>query len=154
MNTDKLIQNSIFDPIIDWQKIKFEKIIKEWGYSSKELREYLNHYKYDILSNKDFSNKNGLNADIFLPYQRNRFWEGADAISRLKLAVKAEVVIIFSNTNKDIKELINIYVTECLRLWTRINSRTTSLTIDQFKDLLNDCYNEVMNDFDNQVEYL
>lgn len=165
MNTDKfiqnsieepLIQNSIEDPIIDWQKIELDQIIKEWGYSSKKLREYLNKYKdsKEILNNKDFSNKNGLNADIFLPYQRNRFWEGADAISRLKLAVKAEVVIIFSNTEKDFKELKSIYVIECLRLWTRINSRTTSLTKDQFRDLLNDCYNEVMNDFDNQVEYL
>ena len=156
MNKDKLIQNSIEDPIIDWQKIELDQIIKEWGYSSKKLREYLNKYKdsKEILNNKDFSNKNGLNADIFLPYQRNRFWEGADAISRLKLAVKAEVVIIFSNTEKDFKELKSIYVIECLRLWTRINSRTTSLTKDQFRDLLNDCYNEVMNDFDNQVEYL
>lgn len=156
MNTDKLIKNRIFDPIIDWQKIEFDQIIKEWGYSSKKLREWLNKYKdsKEILSNKDFSNKNGLNADIFLPYQRNRFWEGADAISRLKLAAKAEVVIIFSNTDKDIKELTNIYVTECLRLWTRINSRTTSLTIDQFRDLLNDCYNDVMNDWDKQVKYL
>ena len=59
MNTDKLIQNSIFDPIIDWQKIKFEKIIREWGYSSKELREYLNNYKYDI---GDTYPRNGLNV--------------------------------------------------------------------------------------------
>ena len=156
MYTDKLINNSIFEPIIDWQTIEFNQIATEWGYSSKKLREWLNKYKdtKEILNNKDFSNKNGLNADIFLPYQRNRFWEGTDAISRLKLAVKAEVVIIFSNTDKDFKELKSIYIIECLRLWTRINSRTTSLTIDQFRDLLNDCYNDVINDWDNQVEYL
>ena len=105
MNTDNLIQNSIEDHIIDcsiinFQKIELDQIFKEWGYSSKELRECLNKYKYskEILNNKEYSKKGDINADIFLPYQRNRFWEGADAISRLKLAVKAEVVIIFSNT--------------------------------------------------------
>lgn len=156
MNQDKLIQNTIENPNIDLRKIELDQIFKEWGYSSKKLREYLNKDKEskEILNNKEYSRKGDINADIFLPYLKNRFWEGSDAISRLKLAVKAEVVIIFSNTDKDIKELTNIYVTECLRLWTRINSKTTSLTIDQFRDLLNDCYNDVMNDFDNQVKYL
>lgn len=154
MNTDKLIQNSIFDPHFDYERIEFEQIQKEWGYSSKRLREWLNQYKKDILSNKDYSNNAGLNADVFLPYQRNRFWEGSDAISRLKLAVKAEVVIIYSNTNIDMLKQTDVYVIECLRLWTRINSKTTSLTIDQFKELLNDCYSEVMNDWDNQVACL
>ena len=166
MNTDKLIQNSIEDsnidchiidcPIIDLRKIELDQIFKEWGYSSKKLREYLNKDEYSkkILSNKEYSKKANINADIFLPYLKNRFWEGSDAISRLKLAVKAEVVIIFSNTELSELEQKNIYLIECLRLWTRINSRTTSLTKDQFRYLLNNCYNEVMDDWDAAVNML
>ena len=161
MNTNKLIQNSIEDPIIDCpiidlQKIELDQIFKEWGYSSKKLREYLNKRKFskEILNNKEYSKKGDINADIFLPYLKNRFWEGADAISRLRLAVKAEVVIIFSNTELSELEQQKIYLIECLRLWTRINSRTTSLTKDQFIGLLNKCYNDVMDDWDETVNML
>lgn len=156
MNTDKPIQNTIEDSSINLRKIELDQIFKEWGYSSKKLRDYLNKDKdsKEILNNKEYSKKADINADIFLPYLKNKFWEGSDAISRLKLAVKAEVVIIFSNTELTESEQTNIYLIECLRLWTRINSRTTSLTKDQFIYLLNNCYNDVMNDFDNQVKYL
>ena len=166
MNTDQLIQNTIEDPIIDChiidchiidlQKIELDQIFKEWRYSSKKLREFLNKRKYskEILNNKEYSKKGDINADIFLPYLKNRFWEGADAISRLRLAVKAEVVIIFSNTELSELEQKNIYLIECLRLWTRINSRTTSLTKDQFIRLLNKCYNEVIDDWNEAVNML
>lgn len=150
----EIIKGDIFDPHFDYEKAKFNEITREWGYSSKKLREWLNTYHPEILNNKEYSKKADINADVFLPYLKNRFWEGPDAISRLKLAIKAEVIIIFSNTELSDLEQTEIYLIECLRLWTRINSQTTSLTVDQFKALLNKCYNEVMNDWDEAVTML
>lgn len=150
----ELIKYDIFDPEIDIVRINRDQIIREWGKSSAQLRKWLNENKYKILSNPEYSRKAGLNADIFLPYRKGALWSGADAISRLKLAVKAEVVIIFSNENLTLLEQKSIYVNECLRLWTRINSLTTSLTYDQFRDLLNECYDAVISNWDESVKYL
>ena len=143
--------DKFFDCYIDLQTQTFNQIVAEWGKSSVALKRWLNTYHPEILNNKNYSRKAGLNADIFLPYRNNGLWSGSDAISRLKLAVKAEVVIIFSNAELTETEQQVIYKTECLRLWTRINSLTTALTFEQFKSLLDTCYNDVMNDWDETV---
>ena len=146
--------DKFFDCYIDLQTQTFNQIVLEWGKSSVTLKRWLNTYHPEILNNKDYSRKAGLNADIFLPYRNNGLWSGSDAISRLKLAVKAEVIIIFSNSELTETEQQVIYKTECLRLWTRINSLTTSLSFEQFKSLLDTCYNDVMNDWDETLSIL
>lgn len=150
----KNLINELFDPHIDLTKQTFEQIKIEWGKSSVTLKNWLKTCYSDILNNKDYSRKAELNADTFLPYRNNGLWTGSDAISRLKLAVKAEVIIIFSNTELSEAQQKDYYVAECLRLWTRINSLVTPYTYEQFKQLLNTCYNEVMDDWDNQVAFL
>ena len=139
--------DKFFDCYIDLQTQTFNQIVLEWGKSSVTLKRWLNTYHPEILNNKAYSRKAGLNADIFLPYRNNGLWSGSDAISRLKLAVKAEVVIIFSNAELTETEQQVIYKTECLRLWTRINSLATPLSFEQFKSLLDTCYNDEMTDW-------
>lgn len=146
--------DKFFDCYIDLQTQTFNQIVLEWGKSSVTLKRWLNTYHPEILNNKDYSRKAGLNADIFLPYRNNGLWTGSDAISRLKLAAKAEVVIIFSNSELTETEQQVIYKTECLRLWTRINSLVTPFSFEQFKSLLDDCYTEVINNWDDEVEML
>lgn len=146
--------DEFFNCYIDLQTQTFNQIVIEWGKSSVTLKKWLNTYHPEILNNKDYSRKAGLNADIFLPYRNNGLWSGDDAISRLKLACKAEVVIIYSNPELTETEQNVIYRTECLRLWTRINSLITPFTFEQFKNLLNKCYSEVINNWNEQVEWL
>ena len=142
------------DCYIDLQTQTFNQIVLEYCKSSVALKRWLNTYHQEILNNKDYSRKAGLNADIFLPYRNNGLWTGSDVIARLKLAVKAEVIIIFSSSELTETEQQVIYKTECLRLWTRINSLTASLTFEQFKSLLDDCYNEVINNWDETLSIL
>lgn len=149
----KQLIDELFNPHIDLCKQTFEQIKTEWGYSSATLNQWLKSYHPELL-NKEYSRKAGLNADIFLPYRKGAFWSGSDAISRLKLAVKAEVVIIFSNPDLNELQQKDLYINECLRLWTRINSTTTSLSYKQFIELLNKCYNEVIDNWEDEVEYL
>lgn len=146
--------DEFFNCYIDLQEQTFRQIITEWGHSSATLSRWLKTYHPEILNNKEYSKKAGLNADIFLPYRKGALWSGSDAISRLKLAVKAEVIIIFSDDTLSNKEQFVIYKTECLRLWCRINSLTTKFSFDQFKNLLDDCYKDVITNWDNEVEYL
>lgn len=146
--------DEFFNCYIDLQTQTFNQIVIEWGKSSVALKKWLNTYHPEILNNKEYSKKAGLNADVFLPYRKGALWTGSDAISRLELAVKAEVVIIFSNTELTETEQCVIYKTECLRLWTRINSLVTPFTFEQFKSLLDKCYYEVTNNWDEQVEFL
>ncbi len=153
MNTEIKI-DEFFNCYIDLQTQTFNQIVIEWGKSSVALKKWLNTYHPEILNNKDYSRKAGINADLFLPYRNNGLWAGDDAISRLKLAVKAEVVIIFSNEELTETEQNVIYKTECLRLWTRINSLVTPFSFEQFKNLLDDTYNYVINNWDETVQYL
>lgn len=146
--------DEFFNCYIDLQTQTFNQIVTEWGKSSVTLKRWLNTYHPEILNNKEYSKKADLNADIFLPYRNNGLWSGSDAISRLTLAVKAEVVIIFSNPKLSETEQCVIYRTECLRLWTRINSLLTPFSFEQFKALLDKCYHEVINNWDEQVEFL
>lgn len=153
MNTEIKI-DEFFNCYIDLQTQTFNQIVIEWGKSSVALKKWLNTYHPEILNNKDYSRKAGINADLFLPYRNNGLWAGDDAISRLKLAVKAEVIIIFSNEELTETEQNVIYKTECLRLWTRINSLVTPFSFEQFKNLLDDTRNYVMNNWDETVQYL
>lgn len=146
--------DEFFNCYIDLQTQTFNQIVTEWGHSSVALKRWLKTYHPEILNNPAYSKKAGINADIFLPYRNNALWVGEEAISRLKLAVKAEVIIIFSNPELSETEQYVIYKTECLRLWTRINSLQTTFTFEQFKDLLDKCYKEVIKNWDEEVEYL
>lgn len=153
MNTD-IKFDEFFNCYIDLQTQTFNQIVIEWGKSSVALKKWLNYYHPEILNNKDYSRKAEINADLFLPYRNNGLWAGDDAISRLKIAVKAEVVIIFSNSDLTETEQNVIYKTECLRLWTRINSLVTPFSFEQFKRLLDDTHNYVMNNWDETIQYL
>lgn len=146
--------DNFFNCYIDLQTQIFNQIVLDWGKSSVVLKRWLNTYHPEILNNKDYSRKADINADLFLPYRNNGLWSGDDAISRLKLAVKAEVIIIFSNPDLSENEQLVIYRTECLRLWTRINSLKTRFTFEQFKTLLDETYIYVMNNWDDTVIYL
>lgn len=146
--------DEFFNCYVDLYNKTFKEIVSEWGKSSTTLRKWLNQYHPEILNNKEYSIKAGINADRFLPYRKNALWCGEDALSRLKLAVKAEVIIVFSNEELDETEQLVIYRTECLRLWTRINSLVTKLSFNEFKDLLNNTYNNVMANWDETVEFL
>jgi len=146
--------DEFFNCYIDLQTQTFNQIVTEWGKSSVALKRWLMTYHPEILNNLDYSRKASINADIFLPYRKNALWVGEEAISRLKLACKAEVIIIFSNPDLTTTEQNVIYKTECLRLWTRINSLLTPFTFEQFKNLLDECYNEVIYNWDEQIEFL
>lgn len=146
--------DDFFRSHIDLQKEISMQIIREWGTSSVILKKWLNIYHPEIMQNPVYSKKAGLNADVFLPYRRNALWYGEEAISRLKLAVKAEVVIVFSVQDLSDLELQVIYKTQCLRLWTRINSLKTRFSFEQFKNLVNNCYKEVIENWNEQVEFL
>lgn len=146
--------DEFFDCYIDLQTQIFNQIITEWGYSSVTLKKWLKTYHPEILNNPEYSKKAGLNADVFLPYRKNGLWSGKDAISRLVLACKAEVVIVYSNPDLTETEQNVIYKTECLRLWCRINSLTTPLTFNQFKELLSKCYSDVIQNWESEVEFL
>lgn len=146
--------DEFFNCYIDLQTQIFEQIVTEWGHSSVTLKKWLKTYHPEILNNPEYSKKAGLNADVFLPYRNNGLWSGEEAISRLKLACKAEVVIIYSNNELTETEQNVIYRTECLRLWCRINSLTTPFTFNQFKELLDNCYSDVIQNWEGEVEFL
>lgn len=143
------------DNVIQAEKEKvYNQIVAEWGNSSVTLKKWLDLYYPFIVSNKDYVKKGDLNASIFLPPRKGKLWGGEEAITRLKLAVKAEVIIIFSNTDIDVKLQYVIYKIECLKLWTCINSLVTKFSFNDFAKLLDDTYDYVMNNWDETVELL
>lgn len=131
----------------------YSQIISEWGKSSVTLKNWLQLYYPFIISNKDYTKNDIVNATLFLPPRKGSLWTGDEAITRLKLAVKAEVIIIFNN-DVEIKNRYVIYKVICLRFWTCINSLVTKLSFEEFCTLLDTTYNEVMNNWDETVKYL
>lgn len=146
----KELINDIFEPHINLCKQTFDQIVLEWGHSTVALKKWLKIYHPENQVN-EYAKKCNINADLFLPYRNNFLWSGQVAISRLTLSMKAKVIIVFSETELTEAEQIDLYVTECLRLWCRINSLTTKFTYNQFKDLMNTCYAEVTENWDDAV---
>lgn len=107
-----------------------------------------------IITKKDFVKNADINASLFLPPRKGMLWSGEEALSRLRLAVKAEVIIIFSNKKIDDRTKYVIYKVECLRLWTCINSLATKFSFKSFCQLLDDTYRYVMANWDETFNYL
>ena len=136
-------------------KRKWEEIKNEWGRSSKKLKEWLNIYRPEYLDDT-YTKIDNLYANVFLPYRKNKLWCGKEALSRLRLAIGTEVLIIFNNKNLNIsfEEKKLIYSYQCLRLFCRINSCTvTGFTYKKFVKLLEDCYIEVSRDWEKSIEF-
>lgn len=145
--------DDFFNCFIDLEIKTFNQIVLEWGTSSVALKHWLKTY-HPLPEDDPYKEKAGLNANIFLPYRKPNLYFGQVAINRLKLAAKAKVIIIFSNPDLTEEEQLVTYRIECLRLWLRINSIYTKLSFNEFKQLLDDCYNEVVNDWDGEVNKL
>ena len=139
-------------PEIEKKKV-YDKIEAEWGKSSVTLKNWLQLYYPFIVNNKAYSKKNDINANIFLPPRKGKLWTCEEAITRLKLAVKAEVLVIFSGKTPD-KSLMGIYKVECLRLWTCINSLVTRFSFNQFMSLLDETLFYVLNHWDETVKLI
>ena len=145
--------NNIFDFDIDRRKEILGQIILEWGKSTVTLKNWLKNF-YPQPLDKRYSKKASINADVFLPYRKNVLWSGETAISRLKLAAKAKIIIIFSDSDLEEKDQFNTYIIECLRLWCRIDSLRTNFSFKQFNDLLIKTYEYTIQNWDEVVEEL
>jgi len=142
--------DEFFNPHIDLCEQTFNQIVAEWGTSTVTLKHWLDTF-YPAPLDKRYSLKAGLNTDIFLPYRKNALWSGEIAISRLRLAVMAKVIIIYSDLELTALEQEVIYKTECLRLWCRIDSLRTKFSFKDFKKLLDTCFAYTVENWDEVV---
>lgn len=152
-NTLSMSVDNFFKCYYDLHDQTFSQIVLEWGKSTVTLKNWLNTF-YPQPLDKVYSRKADIDSDLFLPYRKNRLFTGENAISRLKLAVKAKAVIIYSNADLSEIQQDVVYRTECLRLWCRINSLTVKFPFESFKNLLNDTKELIDNDLASVVEEL
>lgn len=140
-----------FNPL---NKLNLQQIINDWGLSSKSLREWLDNWYKDKQLDKLYTNPYGLKSEIFLHYRKPNLYFGEIAIKRLKLAVKVKVTTIFKNDDIKEEDKIPWLELESFRLWVLINSTLTPLSFEEFKSLVFGAYNEVINNWDEEVNKL
>ena len=124
MKNEKIYDGTIFDKAIKLHVDERTQIINEWGFSSVRLKKYLNkHYNEDI----NFAHKLGqININYILPPRKSdkgfNGLYGKMAVDRLRLALEAKALILYSEEYKDLENKEGIFCYEALRLFLRIKS--------------------------------
>lgn len=133
------------------QQEQLALIIAEWGNSTVQLKHWLNtFYSQDNINEYSVNKEAGINVNYILPPLKNRFWTGDEAIWRLKLAMQAKLIIISYIEQQNL--IKPVFIVECFRLWLRIDSRYTKFTWEQFRDMVNETYEYVSNNFQEALE--
>ena len=149
---------TFFDAMQQMHASKYDRIIKEWGYSSKLLREYLNkYYNEDINYATEYGN---IKISYILPYRKstngkfNGFY-GKMAIDRLNLAIQAKAIIMYAQGDLEEDRLGELGY-EALRLYLRVNSCQNGplMTFKEFNNIVLNAHKLAKTEFDEQYQRL
>lgn len=145
----------ILNELLKIQEQRFQLIKDEWGYSSVQLKKWLEMYDKDYIRGDKETFLN-IKVNILLPYTKTpkQMFYGEYAIQRLELAILAKAIIMMVNSNLEEPTVKERFILEAFHLFLRINSlKTLELTYERFGDIVMNSYNKVINAYNNSDEW-
>lgn len=140
------MEMDLFNELLKIQQERFELIKQQWGFSTVQLKKWLNMYDKEYIRGKD-EKLMEINVNRLLPYTKTKksMLYGDYAIERLELAIKAKAVIMMINSDLEDIKMKERFIIECFYLFLRIDStRTLKLTYEKFGDIVMNTYQYVI----------